>query len=63
VTRVLWTPQAIADLEAIQDFIARDSQHYAEVVVDRVLTAVERLRTSHGLVVWCPKCAARTFGR
>ncbi|HEY9849009.1 MAG TPA: type II toxin-antitoxin system RelE/ParE family toxin [Leptolyngbyaceae cyanobacterium] len=38
-----WTSQALADLEAIGDFIARDAPSFAQVFVDRVFQAVERL--------------------
>jgi plasmid stabilization system protein ParE len=31
VTEVRWTPQGADDLEAIYDFIARDSPHYAQL--------------------------------
>lgn len=34
--RVDWTSAAISDLDAIHDFIAADSPHYATVVVDRL---------------------------
>ncbi len=34
---VRWTPQAEDDLQAIYDFIARDSQLYAKLVVDKIL--------------------------
>ena len=43
MTRVVWTLQAAADVQAIHDFIGRDSARYAEVVVDRLLSAVDRL--------------------
>jgi plasmid stabilization system protein ParE len=43
VIRVQWTLQAVEDLAAIRDFIARDSKHYAEVVIERLLAAVEQL--------------------
>ncbi len=36
-------PQAVDDLEAIREFIARDSQHYADLVVERLVTAVDIL--------------------
>ena len=39
-----WTPQAADDLEAITDFIAADSPHYASLFALDVLTAVERLQ-------------------
>jgi len=44
VTRVLWAPQAIQDVEAIRAHVARDSTHYADLVAERIITAVERLQ-------------------
>ena len=41
--RVIWAPQALADLEAIGDFIAREAPRYAQVFVDGAFTVVERL--------------------
>jgi toxin ParE1/3/4 len=43
VTRVTWAPQAIQDVEAIRAHIARDSAHYADLAVERIVAAVERL--------------------
>jgi addiction module RelE/StbE family toxin len=43
VSRVVWTPQAIADVEAIRDYISRDSRRYATLVVDRIVESVGRL--------------------
>jgi plasmid stabilization system protein ParE len=43
VTRVIWAPQAIQDVEAIRAFVARDSVHYADLVVERIVAAVGRL--------------------
>jgi addiction module RelE/StbE family toxin len=45
VTRILWSPQSLLDLESIRDYIARDSPPYAELVVRRLVAAVERLET------------------
>jgi addiction module RelE/StbE family toxin len=42
--RVIWAPQAIQDVEAIRAHIARDSAHYADLVVERLVAAVERLQ-------------------
>jgi toxin ParE1/3/4 len=39
-----WTPQAADDLEAITNFIAADSPHYASLFAIDVLTSVERLQ-------------------
>jgi len=43
VTLVRWTPQAADDLQAIYDFIARDSPHYAQLTVEDILAAIDRL--------------------
>jgi toxin ParE1/3/4 len=43
VAEVRWTPQALSDLEATTEFIARDSPHYASLFVLDMLAAVERL--------------------
>lgn len=36
-------PQAFADLASIRDFIARDSEHYAALLVERLVASVDRL--------------------
>ena len=41
---VKWTPQALADLEAIGDFYAQDAPSYAQVVVDKLFEATRRLK-------------------
>ncbi|AFZ24316.1 addiction module toxin, RelE/StbE family [Cylindrospermum stagnale PCC 7417] len=43
MARVNWTSQALADLEAIGDFISRDAPSFAQVFVNRAFQAVERL--------------------
>ncbi|PSB38443.1 type II toxin-antitoxin system RelE/ParE family toxin [filamentous cyanobacterium Phorm 46] len=43
MAQIRWTSQALADLEAIGDFIARDAPNFAEVFVDRIFGAVQRL--------------------
>jgi addiction module RelE/StbE family toxin len=44
VTKLIWSPQALRDLEAIRDYIAADSPRYAALVVERIVVGVERLR-------------------
>lgn len=39
-----WTPQAAEDLQAIYDFIARDSPHYAQLTVENILAAIDQLK-------------------
>jgi len=45
VTQVIWAPQAIEDVEAIRAYVARDSTHYADLVVERIVAAVTRLES------------------
>ena len=35
--RVEWSPEAVEDIEAIADFIARDSEFYAHAVVTMII--------------------------
>jgi plasmid stabilization system protein ParE len=42
VAEIVWSPQAIVDVEAIKSFIGRDSALYAELVVARLVSAAER---------------------
>ncbi len=46
MTTIRWSPQAADDLESIQGFIARDSAHYAKLVVQRIVAAIDMLATS-----------------
>jgi len=46
VTRIVWAPQAIEDVEAIRTYVARDSPHYADLVVERIVAAVALLESS-----------------
>ncbi len=41
--RVIWTRQAVEDVEAIKAYVARDSEHYATFLADRLVAAIERL--------------------
>ena len=41
--KLIWSPQAIEDIQAIADYIARDSISYAESTVGRIFRAPERL--------------------
>ena len=43
MTPVVWTATAVADLEAIHAYVARDSVRYADALVDRIVRAVERI--------------------
>jgi addiction module RelE/StbE family toxin len=40
--KITWSEQARRDLCAIRDFIARDSEHYASLQLERLISRVER---------------------
>jgi len=43
LAQVTWTEQALDDLEAICNFIARDAPRYAELFAERLFQATDRL--------------------
>jgi len=45
MTPLIWTRRAIEDVQSIRQFIAQDSPHYAELVRQQLIAAVERLST------------------
>ena len=45
MTRVTWTRQAVEDVEAIKAYVARDSERYAALLVERLVAAVGRLES------------------
>lgn len=46
MAELIWGEVAIADLENIYDYIARDSRQYARHQIERLYQSVERLRHS-----------------
>jgi len=45
VVEVIWTDNAIEDLNDIGEYIARDSERYAEITVLKLFSAVDILET------------------
>lgn len=43
MVKIKWTPQALNDVEAIANFISRDSDYYAQMFTAKVFEIVERL--------------------
>lgn len=43
MVEVNWTKQAIQDIDKIAEFIAKDSDHYARVQVQRFFSVVKKL--------------------
>lgn len=45
MTQIIWAPQAIEDVGAIRGYVERDSPRSADLLVERLLSAVEHLET------------------
>ncbi len=45
MVKVIWTDNAIQDLDNIGEYIARDSKRYAQITVERLFGYVEILET------------------
>jgi addiction module RelE/StbE family toxin len=43
MAKMKWTPQSLDDIESIANFIARDSDYYAQMFTTKVFEAVEHL--------------------
>lgn len=43
MSRLIWSPRAVEDLDAIREHIARDSVAYSKLVLARLLATPERL--------------------
>jgi addiction module RelE/StbE family toxin len=41
--KLIWTDPSIADLRAVRDYIARDSDYYAADLVEQLVLSVEKL--------------------
>ena len=44
--RVVWSPEAIEDVESIAAYISRDSEHYAGAVVEKILGLTRNIASS-----------------
>ena len=43
MARLIWSPKAADDLEAVCEYIARDSGHYARLFAARIIALVEQI--------------------
>jgi len=41
--KIVWSDEALSDLRAIHDFIARDSELYASQMVERLIFRIEQI--------------------
>jgi plasmid stabilization system protein ParE len=44
VTDIVWSPRSVSDVEEIRAYVAVDSPVWADLLVRRLVSAVERLR-------------------
>ena len=56
MTPIRWSEQASADVAAIHLYIARDSERYASLTVQRILEAIDRLEAFPELGRVVPEC-------
>ncbi|BCV22276.1 type II toxin-antitoxin system RelE/ParE family toxin [Moorella sp. Hama-1] len=45
MVRIIWSPEAVANLEEICKYIAKDSEHYARLFAQKVWDLVETIAT------------------
>ena len=60
MAEVVWTEEALSDLNAIGEYYDRTSPQYASVIVDTLYTSVERL-TEHSR--WIDRCRRWSMSR
>ena len=46
--RVIWSPKAVEDVEAIAGYISRDSPSYAAAVIEKVIAITHQLTENAG---------------
>ncbi len=42
--RIVWSPEAVEDIESIAEYIEKDSQFYAKAVVNKIFQSTEKLK-------------------
>jgi toxin ParE1/3/4 len=60
MAKVIWSPVAVADLEAIADYIAKDSPDRASLFCDRIIEVAERLASFPQAGTAIPEIGSRT---
>src|SRR5262249_48140458 len=63
VARVVWTPQALADLDATCEYIAHDLPAFARAFARRAFTPVGRLHRFPGPAASSPNWSVMTCGK
>jgi len=44
MVEIEWTREALDDIDAIHNYISRDSEYYAKHTIERIFEAIERIR-------------------
>jgi plasmid stabilization system protein ParE len=44
MSKIIWTPRALDDIDAIAEFISRDSVYHASLFVDRIIESANKLK-------------------
>ena len=59
--QIVWSPEAVADVEAIASYIARDSAAYAQAVVEKILETARQVGEFPSLGRMVPELAQETI--
>jgi hypothetical protein len=51
--RILWSPQSLRDLDALHEYIAKDSEHYADLTVGTNLLCRRTVAPVSALWAYC----------
>ena len=63
MTHIVWAPQALEDVHAIRTHLFRDSADYADLIVERIVSAVSASRTTYAPAVSFPRLESQRFER
>lgn len=61
--QVMWSPTALEDIEAIANYISRDSVSYASTVVRRIINSTRNLESFPFAGRIVPELALRVLGK
>jgi hypothetical protein len=61
--RILWSPQSLRDLDAIHEYIAKDSEHYAGLTIARIFSAVDICSSSRARDALCRSETSLKFAK
>jgi len=62
MTHLEWTEPAVADLENIQAYIAKDSAEYADAVIERLILSIDQLELFQRMADVCLNQRTQRYG-